>query len=282
MWRSSSRRRASALATAPVGLLFRPACFLCGGPVPGLAPLCEACATDLPRWGSAVCAVCGVGLPPGLDLCRECAVEGRPYAWARTIGPYEGGLRRLVQALKYEGERALARPLGRLLASLVPGAVSAQTTPTVLRGEPRAGLPARRPWDSTECHRRRAATLHSAAVYVVTCVPPDPKRLSERGYHPAELLAREVARAWGVGFRPLLAKKKATPPQVGRPREERQTAMEGLFSARARGQGESVLVVDDVITTGATASEAARALGGAGFGEVGVVACAQAISDQEG
>ncbi len=116
-----------------------------------------------------------------------------------------------------------------------------------------------------------------AEIHAVTSVPPDPKRIRERGYHPAELLAREVAAALGIRFRPLLTKRRPTPPQVGRPRAERENAMDELFTARARGQGETVLVVDDVITTGATASEAARALGEAGFGEVGVLACAQAV-----
>ena len=211
----------------------------------GLAAVCGMCLDELPRWGEAVCAVCGVGIPPGLDLCRECAVEGRPYAWARTIGPHDGALRRLIQGLKYEGEKALARPLGRLLSSAVPD-----------------GL---RPED----------------VQRVACVPPDPKRLRERGYHPAELLAREVARTLGIAFRPLLVKVRATPPQVGRPRAERRKAMEGLFAPRTSGHGEPVLVVDDVITTGATAYEAARALTEAGFGEIGVVACAQAMGGGE-
>ncbi len=172
-------------------------------------------------------------------------MEGRPYAWARTVGPYEGALRRLIQGLKYEREKALARPLGRLLASAVP------------------------------------AGLLPEEVRMVACVPPDPTRLRERGYHPAELLAREVARALGTAFRPLLVKVRATPPQVGRPRAERREAMGGLFASRTSGHGEPVLVVDDVITTGATAAEAARALIEAGFGEIGVLACAQAVGGRE-
>ncbi len=189
-----------------------------------------------------MCAVCGVGIEAGLDLCRACAVEGRPYAWARTIGPYEGPLQRVIQALKYEGERALARPLGRILAQLASDAAEPQ---------------------------------------IVTCVPPDPRRLRERGYHPAEILARSVARDLGVRFSSLLVKRRPTPPQVGRPREERRQAMHDLFAARWRGHGTAVLVVDDVITTGATAAEAARALGAAGFGEVGVLACASAVPERE-
>lgn len=209
--------------------------------MPVLAPVCETCLRILPRWDGAVCIVCGTGIEEGVDLCRTCAVQGHPYAWAKTIGPYEGGLRRLIRGLKYEGERALAWPLGRLLAQQVDRPVAP----------------------------------------VVTCVPPDPRRLQDRGYHAAELLGATVARALGVQFRCLLIKRHPTPPQVGRARPERQRAMEGLFAARTRGAGETTLVVDDVITTGATIAEAARALIEAGFGEVGVLACAQAVVGRE-
>ncbi|MCR4391833.1 MAG: double zinc ribbon domain-containing protein [Candidatus Acetothermia bacterium] len=234
-----------------MGLLFRPRCFLCDGPVTGLSPLCGACLADLPRWGGAVCAVCGVGIAEGVDLCRACAVEGRLYAWARSLGPYEGGLRVLVRALKYEGERALARPLGQLVAGLV-------------------------------ADREDQGLSASSAVKAVTCVPPDPARLRARGYHAAELIAREIARALSLPFRSLLVKVRSTPPQVGRPREERERTMHDLFRARRLGHGEGVLLVDDVITTGATVAEAVRALQIAGFGDVGVLACAQALSGWEG
>ena len=228
-------RLAERTAAGLVGLLAPPRCFLCGAPLPRLWPLCGDCEQGLPRWQGALCAVCGRPVEEGIDLCRDCAVEGHPYAAARTLGPYTGELKRLIQALKYEGERALARPLGSLLAELVS--------------------PAR------------------------TCVPADPVRLRQRGYHAAELLARAVARGLGLPFRPLLRKPRSTPPQVGRPRAERLTALKGAFRARRPGQGESLLLVDDVITTGATVAEATQTLLQAGYGEVFVLACARAGGD---
>ena len=238
-----------------MGLLFPPRCFLCGGGVSGLAPLCPECLTTLPRWEGPTCAVCGLPVEEGADLCRDCALEGRPYVWARSLGPYEGGLRALVWALKYEGERALARPLGRLLASLV-------ITPE-------------------QGHQDGLEPAHVHGSFsVVTCVPPDPARLRARGYHAAELLARAVARELALPFVPLLRKTRASPPQVGRPRAERLSALAGLFRARGRGRGEPVLLVDDVMTTGATASEAARALTEAGYGDVYVLVCAHAVGKE--
>lgn len=230
-----------AAAVGPVGLLYPPRCFFCGGGVRGLAPLCSECERNLPTWGGPVCTVCGAPLGEGMDLCRECAVEGRPYAWARSLGPYEGELGAMVRALKYAGERALSRPLGQLLA--------------------------------------RAASISGVDANMVTCVPADPARLRERGYHAAELLAREVSRALGLPFRRLLRKVRPTPPQVGRPWAERRQALTGLFRAQVPGQGEPVLLVDDVFTSGATVAEAARALSDAGFGDVYVLTATRAIPE---
>lgn len=218
-----------------VGLLFPPRCLVCGKELGEPVPVCAECFGELPRWG-AVCQVCGVGVAAGLDLCEACAVEARPYSWARSIGPYEGVLRALIFLVKYEGERAVARVLAREMARVVAGEVA-----------------------------------------VVTWVPPDPLRLRQRGFHGAELLGREVARILGLPAKPLLRKLRPSPEQVGRPREERIRAMHGLFVATRRGRGEAVLLVDDVLTTGATAAEGVRALQEAGFGEVAVLTCARTV-----
>ena len=251
--------RLEGVAAGLVGLVAPPRCFFCGTSLRSLDPLCPDCEAALPRWPGPVCLVCGRGVEEGIDLCPDCAVEGRPYAAARTLGPYEAGLRRLIQALKYEGERALARPLGRLLTDLVT------TKP-------------RRHQGGTSDENDNSFVSWSLGGFptLVSCVPPDPVRARQRGYHAAELLAREVARRLGLPFKGLLRKRRSTPPQVGRPREERLTALEGLFSPRRPGKGEAVLLVDDVITTGATVAEACRALAEAGYGEVYVLACAQA------
>ncbi len=236
MWPSTSR--AARWLAGWVGLLFPPHCLICGREVEDLTPICGGCAEEIRRW-EAVCQVCGVGVEPGLDLCSECAVEARSFAWARSLGPYEGVLRALVLLVKYEGERKVARFLAREMAKL-------------------AGEEAK----------------------VVTWVPPDPLRLRKRGFHGAELLGREVAKALGLPARPLLRKLAHSPEQVGKPREERLRAMHGLFSATKKGRGEPVLLVDDVMTTGATVSEAARALLAGGFGEVGVLTCAHTVGKE--
>ncbi len=233
MWPSTSL--AAKWLSGWIGLVFPPHCLLCGREIDELVAVCESCWEELPRWES-VCEVCGVGIGPGLDLCPECAVEARPYTWARSLGPYEGVLRELVLILKYQGERMAARLLAREMAKLVQGEIK-----------------------------------------LVTWVPPDPKRLRERGFHGAEILGREVARALRLPARPLLRKLRHTPEQVGRPREERMNAMHGLFRATRRGRGETVLLVDDVLTTGATVAEGVRALQEAGFGEVAVLTCARTV-----
>lgn len=115
---------------------------------------------------------------------------------------------------------------------------------------------------------------------LVTWVPPDPLRLRDRGFHGAELLGREVAKSLGLPARPLLRKCRHSPEQVGRPREERRNAMHGLFLATQRGRGETVLLVDDVMTTGATVAEGVRALQAGGFGEVAVLTCARTVGKE--
>lgn len=119
--------------------------------------------------------------------------------------------------------------------------------------------------------------LLAGEVAVVTWVPPDPLRLRKRGFHGAELLGREVAQALGLPAQPLLRKLAHSPEQVGRPKEERIRAMHGLFVACKRGHGEPVLLVDDVMTTGATVAEGVRALQAAGFGDVAVLTCARTV-----
>jgi competence protein ComFC len=112
-------------------------------------------------------------------------------------------------------------------------------------------------------------------AHVITYVPPDGDRSLKRGHHPPARLARELGSRWGLPVRPLLERTRPLRPQRGLGRRERQRNVRGAFRARAtRG---SVLLVDDVYTTGATVSAAATALRRSGASSVEVVTFARAV-----
>ena len=169
--------------------------------------------------------------------CASAATRGGQVALAGLLvaARYEGAARQVIWALKYQGQRRLAEPLGGLLA--------------------------------------HAANRLAAHVALVLCVPLHATRRRERGYNQAELLARVCGRRLGLPVRPdLLERVRATPPQVGLSAADRRTNVAGAFATTARApaalSGRSVLLVDDVSTTGATLTAAATPLLEAGASSV--------------
>ncbi|HKB92977.1 MAG TPA: double zinc ribbon domain-containing protein [Gaiellaceae bacterium] len=110
----------------------------------------------------------------------------------------------------------------------------------------------------------------------VTFVPADRARRLERGHHPAEQLARTLAERWRLPAEALLRRTRTAPRQRGLTLRERRRNAAGAFSA-AQGIGGTVVLVDDVYTTGATASAAAAALRAAGAARVEVVTFARTV-----
>jgi len=157
-------------------------------------------------------------------VCRECA---RGFDAAYSYGAYDSRLRELIHLFKYRRMIALARPLGRMIASALP---------------------------------------LDEVVDMVVPVPMHWTRRWSRGFNQAERLARKVARARRVPVVAGLARVKRTPPQAGLTHTERQRNMESVFVARhtKRLAGRRVLLIDDVFTTGATAGACAIALKEAG------------------
>jgi predicted amidophosphoribosyltransferase len=113
-------------------------------------------------------------------------------------------------------------------------------------------------------------------VAAITFVPPDRDRLLERGHHPPERLARELARAWETPVAPLLERTRESKRQRGLTRTERRANVRGAFRATSRPPPR-VLLIDDVYTSGATVNAAASALRAAGARHVEVVTLARAI-----
>jgi ComF family protein len=152
--------------------------------------------------------------------------------------PFEGPSRALIHALKYERRTSTA---GILVALMAPA----------------------------------LADLPVSAVDVVVPVPLHAVRRRERGFNQAELLAEELARKLGVPTRKGLRRTRPTANQADLPREARMSNVSGAFVAEHRAvRGERVLLLDDVVTTGATLSEAAAALRRAGSGPVVCLAVA--------
>jgi ComF family protein len=199
-------------------------------------PFCATCADALVPVPPG-CARCGL---PGPDaLCGACLASPPAFDAVRTGGLFGGPLADAVHALKYGERPAIARPLGAWLAG-------------------RIALP---------------------AGTAIVSVPLGRRRRIERGYDQAALLADELATAAGRGgdrLRGTLLRIRETPPQVGKGRAERRRNVRGAFWASGAVDGRAVVLVDDVVTTGATADAAARALREAGATRVTVVALARA------
>jgi predicted amidophosphoribosyltransferase len=192
------------------------------------ALLCPACRRALPSLTPPLCALCGAPVAWPVERCRECAGRRLAFASARAAVRYDGDVRRLVRRWKEGGLRRLAAVAAEVVVGRVP--------------RPDAD--------------------------VVTFVPPDVWRARQRGHHPAEQLAREVAERWQLPCAALL-RSTAVHRQRGLSRAERQRNP----SFRALATVPSAVLLDDVYTTGATANAAARALGG----RVDVVTFARAV-----
>ena len=197
--------------------------------------VCQRCRSTLRRIVPPLCDRCGAPTAWPVERCSECSGRRIAFARARAAVAYDEPVRRVVAAWK---ERGLRR-----LAAWAAGVV--------------------------------VDTLAAVAVDCITFIPPDRERTLQRGHHPAESLARELARSWGVDTAALLQRTRRVRPQRGLPRAERRRNVTGAFEARPPPA--SVLLVDDVYTTGATAQSAASALRQAGARRVEVVTFARAI-----
>jgi ComF family protein len=169
-------------------------------------------------------------------LCRR-GLSGFDAAY--SFGAYEGTLRKLIQLFKYGKVSSLAKPLGRMLADALP--------------------------------RERVYDL-------IVPMPMHWRRRWSRGFNQAELLARVIAGRLNLSVSGAVHRLKATPPQAGLTAAQRRANMSGAFAIRRPDlvRGKRILLVDDVLTTGATAGACARVLKRAGAAKVEVLTVARA------
>ena len=191
--------------------------------------LCRGCFVALPAMGRPLCARCGMPTAFETFACEDCKNVDFGFEGARAALRYEGVGKEIVHSLKYGGYSAVVE---RLTAPLMA-----------------------------------AAVVDLGRFDAVVPVPLHRSRKRRRGFNQAELLGRGVARRLGVPVSDTLEAVRRTRDQVELSAGERRANVEGASSARTRVRG-SILLVDDVFTTGATMSSCARALTRAGADEV--------------
>ena len=244
-----AQRAAGALAEgleACLDAVFVPRCLGCERSGSHFCARCVATLQPLPPpW----CVRCGRPLAPvesnrgPAPRCPDCRRRPLPLEGVRSVAALDGPLRRAVHRLKYRGRPGGARVLADLLLPLATGM---------------AGAP---PGDEPP---------------LVLPVPLYPARERARGYNQAALLARPLAGRLGLACRTdLLRRRRETAPQVGLSREQRRQNVRGAFVAGPEVAGRTVLLVDDVTTTGSTLGSAAGACLAAGASGVRAVTLAR-------
>lgn len=200
--------------------LYPPKCFGCD--IIGTR-WCQSCQDQVAEISPPFCPHCGQP-NNSIELCRRCSKVAPAYLSLRSVAGFDGTLKTAFHRLKYKGDIGLGESLSRPLV-------------------------------------RYYRTL-DWRVDFVTPIPTSPKRASQRGYNQAALIALPFALAVNIPYRPgALVRVKETASQVGLTAIERVENLKGAFQAPPGAvDGKSVLVIDDVTTTGATLDDASRAL----------------------
>lgn len=261
------------LARSVIAALFPSDCRLCGSPLLEISrlPVCTSCLAALRPLAGATCELCGEGMSSsqqhaGIRNCDACQESPPSFAKATAYGAYEGELRGLIHLLKYERVLPAARVLGGMLADAI-----------------------------------QKLDLGSHPVLVIP-VPLHRSKRREREFNQAELIARSALRRSSLKSSALktstltgsarsnfelapdlLTRVRPTQSQIGLTRPQRQENMRGAFRVAHLNKvaGRTVLLVDDVLTTGTTASECARVLIKAGAKQVLVATVARTMKQMD-
>lgn len=208
-----------------------PVCDACWRSVAGFAPpLCDRCGEPLPSWRT-------ISVETG--RCPRCRRRETVVSRSGAVGDYAGALRAIIHALKYDGRRSVATPLGALLAG--------ECAPLLVRADALVPVP-----------------LHW-------------RRQRARGYNQAVEIARALAQPTGLPLCDALRRVRSTPSQIDLPAARRHANVRAAFALR-RGivvDGLRLVLVDDVRTTGATIEACAATLIAAGAVEVRAVTVAR-------
>ncbi len=213
-------------------LFFPQACVLCYQWVlnPDWSPLCQGCFLRLEPLEQRICYCCGIPLPGNVlaiqGTCSQCRTLGKPFDFARAYGNYQGELRSLILKFKFGHHQRLSHPLAALLQ---------------------------------HCYERSGLDLEPDRIVPV---PPHVRRKRERGFDQTLILSRALSQRLKIPVFKGLYRIEPTVPQSGLNLQERRKNLRNAFrlSQANRLSDQSIVLVDDVMTTGTTISEICRLL----------------------
>lgn len=232
-----------------VHLIYPPRCLTCGGMVDSDFGLCGTCWKETPFISGLACDLCGTPLPGQSDhaeQCDACMETPRPWDRGRAALLYKDHGRRLVLGLKHGDRHDIAKPAAR--------------------------------WMARQCRDLVAPDT------LIAPVPLHLHRHLARRYNQSALLAEELARLLELDWCPdLISRRHATPSLNGKSREERFETLQGKLSVpdwrTEMLHNRPILIVDDVMTSGATLTAAAEACLAAGAASVNVAVLARVVKD---
>jgi competence protein ComFC len=202
-----------------------------------LSPICSPCWSQIKRYKGPSCKICALPFSSEYStVCGQCLKKPPPFSKVIGYGLYEGVLAEAINQIKFHGLKRLSKPLGRLMLSL----------------------------DFPE-------------VNGIVPVPLTIKGLRARGFNQSLLIARFLSKEMRIPLLiDVLFKKKETHPQIGLSAKERLLNLKNAFETKGNIKNLSILLVDDVMTTGATVMECSKVLMKAGAREVFVLVLARA------
>ena len=226
-------------------LIFPEDCRICERPLQEISriPLCRDCLkTPEPLRAEYFCASCGTPFQNAFPLdsegrCALCRHGLRGFDAAYSFGSYEGLLREWIHLYKYGRVKTLAKPMVELLGAALP---------------------------------------REERLDAVVPVPLHWRKRWQRGFNQSELLARGIARKWGLPVLRALGRRRYTPAQAGLSNTARRKNVATAFAAKRNVEGKRLLLIDDVLTTGSTAAACAAALRRAGAARVVLLTVARA------
>jgi ComF family protein len=200
------------------------------------SPICASCWSQIQRYSGPSCRICAMPFSSEYgEICGQCLKKTPPFSKVINYGLYEGLLAEAINHLKFHGLKRLAKPLARLLLN-----------------------------------------FDLSRIDGILPVPLSIKRLKERGFNQSLLLARVISKKTSAPLlTDILQKKNETPPQTGLSARERLLNLKHAFEVKGNIKDLKLLLVDDVMTTGATVTECSKELMKAGAKEVTVLTLAR-------